>query len=119
MTWCLLCLICSPGLSADILRVPTGWTSPAPGYWLADKAGRDVVAGWTSDRESVKILRQGLSDLRDEIAASRDETRRLVEELRASLAEERTIHKQELRKARATGMLWLVVGAGVGALASK
>lgn len=39
-----------PTSSEEVLFVPAAWTTPAPGYWMTEQAGRDVFAGWSSDR---------------------------------------------------------------------
>ena len=75
---------CSPSTAqvADVQRV-------AGGYLLSESAMRDTVAGWTADRESARVLRQGMDELRAEIAAQAEDTRRLVDDLRRELAAER------------------------------
>lgn len=79
---------------------------------------RDTVAGWTADRESVRVLRRGLEDLRAEIAAQADDTRRLVADLRRELAAERAEYNRRIRRGRAQGILiGLLVGAAGVAVA--
>lgn len=85
------------------------------GYLLSEQAMRDTVAGWSADRESVRVLRQGLDELRAEIAAQAKDTRRLVDDLRHELAAERADYNRRLRRGKTQGLLiGLIIGvAGV------
>ena len=98
---------CSPSTAktADVQRV-------AGGYLLSEQAMRDTVAGWTADRESARVLRQGMDELRQEIAAQAEDTRRLVDDLRRELAAERAGDNRRIRRGRAQGLLiGLLIGA--------
>lgn len=76
---------------------------------------RDTVAGWTADRESARVLRQGMDELRAEIEAQVEDTRRLVDDLRHELAAERAAYNRRIRKEKTQGLiLGLIIGA-VGA----
>lgn len=104
---------CSPSTAqtADVRRVPGG-------YLLSEQAMRDTVAGWTADRESVHVLRQGMDELRAEIAAQAEDTRRLVADLRRELAAERAEYNRRIRRGRAQGLLLgLMIGAAGVAIA--
>ena len=106
--------------SGEIQRVPAGWTSTQAGYWLSDTAARDIAAGWSADRESVRVLRQGLADLRSEMAATNADTRKLLGELRKEINNERISYNKKLRATKAQGLLWGVVfGAAAGIIATK
>ena len=90
---------------ADVQRV-------SGGYLLSEQAMRDTVAGWTADRESIRVLRQGMDELRAEIAAQAEDTRRLVDDLRHELAAERAEYNRRIRRGRAQGLLiGLLIGA--------
>ena len=109
----LLSTLCSPSTAevADVQRV-------SGGFLLSEAAMRDTVAGWTADRESVRVLRQGLEDLRAEIAAQAEDTRRLVDNLRRELAAERAEYNRRIRRGRAQGLLiGLLIGAAGVAVA--
>lgn len=81
---------------------------------------RDTVAGWTADRESARVLRQGMNELRAEIAAQAEDTRRLVADLRRELAAERAEYNRRIRRGRAQGILiGLLVGAAGVAIATR
>ena len=97
---------CSPSIAqdADVRRVPGG-------YLLSEQAMRDTVAGWTADRESARILRQGMDELRREIAAQAEDTRRLVDDLRRELAVERAEYNRRIRRGKTQGLL---IGAVIG-----
>lgn len=111
---CLICLLtaslllltlCSPTIAQDVKRV-------SGGYLLSEQAMRDTVAGWTADRESARVLRQGMNELRAEIAAQAEDTRRLVADLRRELAAERAEYNRRIRRGRAQGILiGLMIGA--------
>ncbi len=110
----LLSTLCSQSTAktADVQRV-------AGGYLLSEQAMRDTVAGWTADRESARVLRQGMDELRAEIAAQAEDTRRLVDDLRRELAAERAEYNRRIRRGRAQGLLiGLLVGA-VGVAIAK
>ena len=112
----LLSTLCSPSTAqttskADVKRV-------SGGYLLSEQAMRDTVAGWTADRESARVLRQGLDELRAEIAAQAEDTRRLVADLRRELAAERAEYNRRIRRGRAQGLLLgLMIGAAGVAIA--
>lgn len=90
------------------------------GYLLSDRAMRDTVAGWSADRESVRVLRQGLDELRAEIAAQAEDTRRLVDDLRRELAAERMMYNNRIRRGKMQGLLWgVLLGTVAGALITK
>lgn len=104
---------CLPSIAqtADVQRV-------AGGYLLSEQAMRDTVAGWTADRESVRLLRQGMDELRAEIAAQAEDTRRLVADLRRELAAERAEYNRRIRRGKAQGLLLgLLIGAAGAAVA--
>ena len=101
----------STAKTADVQRVPGG-------YLLSEQAMRDTVAGWTADRESARVLRQGMDELRAEIAAQAEDTRRLVADLRRELAAERAEYNRRIRRGRAQGLLiGLMIGAAGVAIA--
>lgn len=109
----LLSTLCSQSTAktADVQRV-------SGGYLLSDQAMRDTVAGWTADRESARVLRQGMDELRAEIAAQAEDTRRLVDDLRRELAAERAEYNRRIRRGRAQGLLLgLLIGAAGVAMA--
>ncbi len=117
---CLICLLtvslllstfCWQSIAQDVKRVQDG-------YLLSEQAMRDTVAGWTADRESVHVLRQGMDELRAEIAAQAEDTRRLVADLRRELAAERAEYNRRIRRGRAQGLLLgLMIGAAGVAIA--
>ncbi len=109
----LLSTLCSPSTAqvADVQRV-------AGGYLLSESAMRDTVAGWTADRESARVLRQGMDELRAEIAAQAEDTRRLVDDLRRELAAERAEYNRRIRRGKTQGLLiGLLIGAAGVAVA--
>ena len=102
---------CSTSIAQDVKRV-------AGGYLLSEQAMRDTVAGWTADHESARLLRQGMVDLRAEIAAQAEDTRRLVADLKRELVAERVEYNRRIRRGRAQGLLiGLLIGAAGVAIA--
>lgn len=107
----LLLTLCWQSIAQDVKRV-------SGGYLLSEQAMRDTVAGWTADHESARLLRQGMVDLRAEIAAQAEDTRRLVDDLRHELAAERAEYNRRIRRGRAQGLLiGLLIGAAGVAIA--
>lgn len=107
----LLLTLCWQSIAQDVKRV-------SGGYLLNEQAMRDTVAGWTADRESVHVLRQGMDELRAEIAAQAEDTRRLVADLRRELAAERAEYTRRIRRGREQGIfLGLLIGAAGVAIA--
>ncbi|WP_352402771.1 chemotaxis protein [Pyramidobacter sp.] len=107
----LLSTLCLRSIAQDVKCV-------SGGYLLSEAAMRDTVAGWTADRESVRVLRRGLEDLRAEIAAQAEDTRRLVDDLRRELAAERAEYNHRIRRGKAQGLLiGLLIGAAGVAIA--
>lgn len=95
----------STAKTADVQRVPGG-------YLLSEQAMRDTVAGWTADRESARVLRRGIDELRAEIAAQAEDTRRMVDDLRRELAAERAEYNRRIRRGKTQGLLiGLLIGA--------
>lgn len=107
----LLSTLCLRSIAQDVKRVQGG-------YLLSEAAMRDTVAGWTADRESARVLRQGMDELRAEIAAQAEDTRRLVADIKRELAAERAEYNRRIRRGRAQGLLLgLLIGAAGVALA--
>lgn len=118
---CLICLLtaslllstlCSQSIAQDVKRVQGG-------YLLSEQAMRDTVAGWTADRESARVLRRGLEDLRAEIAAQAEDTRRLVSDLKRELERERAAYNAKIRRAKGQGLLYGVLIGSIGIMIAK
>ena len=89
----------------------------AGGYLLSEQAMQDVVTGWTADKEAVKILRHGLTDLNAEISAQAEDTRRQLTELKQELAAERKRYNVAIRRSRGQGLLiGVIIGVVTGAI---
>lgn len=110
----LLSTLCSPSTAevADVQRV-------AGGYLLSEQAMRDTVAGWTADRESARVLRRGLDELRAEITAQAEDTRRLVSDLKKELERERAAYNAKIRRAKGQGLLYGVLIGSIGIMIAK
>jgi len=97
--------------SAEIEYVPKGWTSQAEGYWLTEKAGRDVLTGWKIDREEKEIYKEALNESEKKLAELKDVVGEEFANIKAAHEEDRAEWKRALHKARAPGV---GVFAGVG-----
>ena len=116
MSFALLLTVCLQSTAqttskADVQRV-------AGGYLLSEAAMRDTVAGWQADRESARVLRQGMDELRAEIAAQAEDTKQLVADLRRELAAERAAYNRRIKRGKTQGLLvGLLIGAAGVAIA--
>ena len=108
----LLSTLCSQSIAQDVKRVQGG-------YLLSEQAMRDTVAGWTADRESARVLRQGMDELRAEIAAQAEDTRRLVSDLKRELERERAAYNAKIRRAKGQGLLYGVLIGSIGIMIAK
>lgn len=108
----LLSTLCWQSIAQDVKRVQGG-------YLLSEQAMRDTVAGWTADRESACVLRQGLDELRAEIAAQAEDTRRLVSDLKRELERERAAYNAKIRRAKGQGLLYGVLIGSIGIMIAK
>ena len=117
------CLTCSPACcqtgdvttpAADALRIHPGWTAPAKGYYLTDAAMRDTIAGWTTARKEADIRQQALEALRDEIAAQTQQMRLSLAELQREIVEERKLWRGRVRRGKAQGFIYGVIGGFLG-----
>lgn len=116
----MLCLTCLPACSettepsADALRIRAGWTAPAAGYYLTDTAMRDTIAGWTEARKVADVRQQALEALRDEIAAQTQQMRLSLAELQREIVEERKLWRGRVRRGKAQGFVYGVIGGFLG-----
>ncbi|MBQ7826041.1 MAG: hypothetical protein IJ337_06805 [Clostridia bacterium] len=118
-----ICLTCSPACcqtgdattpAADALRIRAGWTATSAGYYLSDTAMRDTIAGWTTARKEADIRQQALEALRDEIAAQTQQMRLSLAELQREIVEERKLWRGRVRRGKAQGLVYGVIGGFVG-----
>ena len=119
MLWlCVFGIFCAPaGASSpeieEVLHVPVGWTSALPGYWLSEKAGRDMAAGWSADRAERDALRSSLSAQFERAEDILARWRSATAELEAQIAAERSAHAAEIRRLkRALRRPGILVGLG-------
>ena len=111
---CLLLMTCLP-VTATVKTPDVKCT--AGGYLLSEQAMQDVVTGWTADKEAVKILWHGLTDLNAEISAQAEDTRRQLTELKQELAAERKRYNVAIRRSRGQGLLiGVIIGVVTGAI---
>ena len=126
MTACLICSLvcCATGARAseapDALRIHAGWIAPAAGYYLADTAMRDTVAGWTEARKIADVRQQALEALREEVRLQQADLRRQLAELQREIAVERSAWRSRVRRGKLQGLgLGLLLGFGGGYLVRR
>ena len=122
----MLCLSCLPACcqstenSIDALRIHTGWTAPAAGYYLTDAAMRDTIAGWTEARRIADVRAQALEALRDEIKAQQSDLRRQLAALQTEIELERQSWRTRVRRGKVQGIVYgVLLGFGSGYLVRK
>ncbi|WP_168169945.1 hypothetical protein [Pyramidobacter sp. C12-8] len=42
-----------------------GWNANVSGYFMDEPAGRDMLSGWTADREALEVSRAALEEARE------------------------------------------------------
>lgn len=75
---------------------------------------RDTIAGWTTARKEADIRQQALEALRDEIAAQTQQMRLSLAELQREIVEERKLWRGRVRRGKAQGLVYGVIGGFVG-----
>ena len=119
----MICLSCSPVCcqtgdvttpAADALRIRPGWTAPAKGYYLTDTAMRDTISGWTNAKQQADIREQALIALRDEITAQQADLKRQLAELQTEITAERKLWNSRIRRGKAQGFVYGVIGGFLG-----
>lgn len=126
MTLCLICSLvcCATGARAsdapDAIRIHTGWTAPAAGYYLTDTAMRDTIAGWSEARKVADVRLQALEALREEVRLQQADLKRQLAELQSEITAERSLWRSRVRRGRLAGFgLGLVLGFGGGYLVRR
>ena len=87
--------------SSDILYVPKGWETPAPGYYLSEPAGRDIASGWSADRAERDYLRGALKNQLDRTQAYMASSSKRMDSLEKNVAVERASYADELKRKEA------------------
>lgn len=121
--------MCSRGFSqstdantagVDALRIHAGWTAPAAGYYLTDRAMRDTVQGWTEARKIADVRQQALEALRDEVKAQQADLIRQLAELQHEITVERSMWRRRVRRGKTQGLVYgLLLGFGGGYLVRR
>lgn len=113
--------------SEEIQYVPSGWRTPATGYWMTEQAGRDILTGWKVDREQKEIYRASLDESQIALDTLKETVTAEFAAIKKAHEEDRAQWKKELRRAKAPGIgifagpaygfssqkIELVVGAGL------
>lgn len=94
--------------------MPQGWTTSEPGVWGDLNTARDTAAALQSRRKERDAWKAAVQDLRRELTTSAEENARRLDALERQLAEERAAWRSEVRKAKGTALLWVVLAGGIG-----
>lgn len=94
--------------------VPQGWTTPEPGVWGDLETARDTAAALQSRRKERDTWKAAVQDLRRELTTSAEENAHRLDALEHQLSEERAAWRAEVRKAKGTALLWVVLAGGIG-----
>lgn len=99
------------GESAEIEYIQRGWTAPTTGYYVTERAARDILAGWRSDRAEKEIYKRSFNELHLESRITTEILEEQIADIKESLKNERFANEAALRKANAPGF---GLFAGVG-----
>lgn len=80
---------------------------------------RDTAAALQSRRKERDAWRAAVQDLRRELVTSAEENARRLDALERQLSEERAAWRSEVRKAKGTALLWVVLAGGIGFMAGR
>lgn len=75
---------------------------------------RGTAAALQSRRKERDAWRAAVQDLRRELVTSAEENARRLDALKRQLSEERAAWRAEVRKAKGTALLWVVLAGGIG-----
>lgn len=53
-----------------VFHVVPGWNANVSGYFMDEPAGRDMLSGWTADREALAVSRAALEEAREKVVAA-------------------------------------------------
>lgn len=54
----------------QVIYVGKGWRSSAPGYWMGEQTGRDILSGWSADQEALAVYRSALEEAQKKVEAA-------------------------------------------------
>ena len=94
--------------------MPQGWTTPEPGVWGDLETARGTAAALQSRRKERDAWKAAVQDLRKELVTSAEENARRLDALERQISEERTAWRAEVRKARSTALVWMILAGGIG-----
>lgn len=83
--------------------VPTGWTTPRPGYWGPEADGRDTLKAVETYRSKAEAWERGFNAIQEENSRFREEMLARYSALETAVERERAGWKREIRKARGPG----------------
>lgn len=88
--------------------------TPEPGIWGDLETARDTAAALQSRRKERDTWKAAVQDLRKELTISAEENARRLDALERQISEERTAWRAEVRKARSTALVWMILAGGIG-----
>ena len=80
---------------------------------------RDTAAALRSRREDRDTWKAAVQDLRKELVTSAEENSRRLDALEKQLANERAAWRTEVRKAKGSALLWIILAGGLGFAAGR
>lgn len=92
-----------------------GWTSPEPGYWLAEHDGRDLLAALQTYRQEAELWEQTARGMETSIDVFRAEITEQLKVLEDQINSERKEHRAAQRKS----WLYIALAGGIGYLAGR
>lgn len=92
-----------------------GWTSPEPGYWLAEPDGRDLLAALQTYRQEAELWEQTARGMETSIDVFRAEITEQLAALEDQLNAERRAHLVAQRRS----WLYVALAGGIGYLAGR
>lgn len=98
---------------ANIAESATAIEYTGYGYYLSEQAGRDILAGWSSDRTEKEVYKAALDDMHYEWQLFKASMESQIADIREAHQEEREEWQKALRKSRSPG-LGIFLGAGYG-----
>ena len=80
---------------------------------------RDTAAALRSRREERDTWKAAVQDLRKELVTSAEENSRRMNALEKQFANERAAWRTEVRKAKGSALLWIILAGGLGFAAGR
>lgn len=100
---------------ATVRYVPMGWTSPEPGYWLAEHDGRDLLAAVRTYRQEAAEWEWAAREMEMTVQEFQADADQRLAQLEAQFNAERRAWRAEQRKT----WLYVALAGGIGYLIGR